>query len=37
MRQMMKTDFVGHTAANRVEGFALSLVRDAKIIYNFMS
>ena len=37
MREMTKTDFTGHTAASRVEGFALSLIRDVKIMFNFMS
>lgn len=34
---MTKTDFTGHTAASRLEGFALSLTRDIKVMYNFMS
>lgn len=37
MREMTKTDFTGHTAAIRVEGFALGLIRDMKIMFNFMN
>jgi hypothetical protein len=37
IRELTRVDFQGYCVSTRVEGFALSLVRDVKILYNFMN
>jgi hypothetical protein len=36
LREMTRVDFTGSSGSNRVEGFAQSLIRDVKILFNFM-
>jgi hypothetical protein len=37
MRELTRVEFYGFCVNTRVEGFALSLVRDIKILHNFMN
>jgi hypothetical protein len=37
LKEMIKIDFQGVCINSRIEGFALSLVRDSKILHNLMN